>query len=128
MLGVLILGIAGVTLFFVTAPAPSDSADDLTALAPPVPDATVTPEAASAIEAAVAAATVTDTVTPVPTRVANNDTQFERVLRPLLQEAKRKRQAAAAADPTYWTRLDPRLNSTRLNSCCSGTAKRTSRR
>src|SRR5207237_404498 len=57
--------------------------------------------------------------TPIPTRVvvaaSSDETQFERVLHPLLLEAKRHRQANASADPTYWTRLDPRLNSTRLN-------------
>jgi hypothetical protein len=53
--------------------------------------------------------------TPSPTRVVTNDTQFERVLRPLLAEAKRRRLSAAAEDPAYWKRLDPKLNSTRLN-------------
>ncbi len=52
------------------------------------------------------------TATPRP---INNDTQFERVLRPLLVEAKHRRRANAAEDPAYWTRLDPKLNSTRLN-------------
>jgi hypothetical protein len=33
----------------------------------------------------------------------------------MLLEAKRRRQASAASDPTYWKRLDPRLNATRLN-------------
>src|SRR5579859_6488691 len=117
MLGVLIVSV-GVAAFVVTAPS-NESADDLTALAPPVPDSTVEPAstqdavAQQVVQAAVA--TVTETATAVPTRVVNNDTQFERVLRPMLLEAKRKRQAAAAADPTYWSRLDPRLNSTRLN-------------
>src|SRR5207237_4236049 len=39
----------------------------------------------------------------------------ERALHALLIEAKRHRVANAVAEPTYWTRLDPRLNSTRLN-------------
>ena len=52
---------------------------------------------------------------PSPTRLVTNDTQFERVLRPFLQEARRSRQAGAAEDPGYWKRLDPRLNSTRVN-------------
>ncbi len=50
-----------------------------------------------------------------PTSTAINESEFERVLHPLLLEAKRRRAAAAAQDPTYWTRLDPTLNSTRLN-------------
>jgi hypothetical protein len=33
----------------------------------------------------------------------------------MLLEAKKRRRANAAKDPTYWTRLDPHLNSTRLN-------------
>ena len=53
--------------------------------------------------------------TPSPVRTASNETQFERVLHALLLEAKRHRQANAAADPTYWTRIDPRLNAKRLN-------------
>ncbi len=52
---------------------------------------------------------------PSPTRVAGSDTQFERVLRPLLLEAKRHRKANAAEDPACWSRLDPSLNATRLN-------------
>jgi hypothetical protein len=47
--------------------------------------------------------------------VASDETQFERVLHPFLLEAKRHRQAGAASDPAYWTRLSPKLNSTRLN-------------
>lgn len=59
---------------------------------------------------------VTPTPKPSPTRVvASDETQFERVLHPFLLEAKRHRQANAADDATYWTRLSPRLNSTRLN-------------
>src|SRR5207253_1767579 len=50
-----------------------------------------------------------------PPRLLTSDTQFERVLHPLLLEAKRHRQANAAQEPTYWSRLDPRLNATRLN-------------
>ena len=52
---------------------------------------------------------------PSPTRVANDETQFERVLHPFLIEAKRHRQANAVDDPSYWTRLSPKLNATRLN-------------
>src|SRR5579859_241305 len=86
-----------------TAPA-NRPEDDLVALAPTPVDAP--PLAADAAQTTVSAA---------PTRVPSSDTQFERVLRPLLLEAKRHRQASAAADPTYWSRLDPRLNATRLN-------------
>jgi hypothetical protein len=32
-----------------------------------------------------------------------------------LPEARRRREAAAAGDPRYWTRVDPKLNATRLN-------------
>jgi hypothetical protein len=92
------------TTFFATAP--TDEAADNLGLAPvPVDD----PEAVAAEPAARPVPTL------VPTRVPSNDTQFERVLRPLLVEAKRRRQAAAAEDPAYWKRLDPRLNAARLN-------------
>src|SRR5207249_2095842 len=79
--------------------------DDLVALAPGPADTEVPVDAA---EAQV-------TPNPSPTRLVTNDTQFERVLRPLLLDAKHRRQANAAADPAYWTRLDPKLNATRLN-------------
>jgi len=62
-----------------------------------------------------AAATVTPRSSPTPVRAASSESEFERVLHPMLLEAKRHRQANAAADPSYWTRLNPRLNSTRLN-------------
>lgn len=86
-----------------TAPA-SAPEDDLVALAPALVQ-TELPVAAAAQAAP----------SPTAARLATNDTQFERVLRPLLLEAKRHRQANAAADPDYWTRLDPKLNATRLN-------------
>jgi hypothetical protein len=117
--GALITVIAVVGTLIFTAPT-YDSSEDLVALAPPVPTeplpaATDVPLAFAALPP-VAPAAATLVPTAVPTRVVvNNDTQFERVLRPLLLAAKRQRQAAAAADPTYWTRLDPRLNGTRLN-------------
>ena len=86
------------------APAPEENLP----LAPPADDATP----ASVSDAADVAATPR----PTPTNFAVvGDSQFERVLHPLLLEAKRHRQANAASDPTYWTRLDRRLNSTRLN-------------
>lgn len=114
---VIVLAVAGVVCaatVFATAPG-YRAEDDLVALAPE-PAATVEPVDASASEStstlAVAAA---PTATAVATRTVISDTQFERVLRPLLNDAKRRRQAQAADDPTYWTRNDPRLNSTRLN-------------
>src|SRR5437870_713058 len=89
----------------VTSPPAHRPEDDLVALAP-LPVETETP-------VDVASAEVTPSATP--TRLVSSDTQFERVLRPLLLEAKRHRQANAAADPAYWTRLNPKLNATRLN-------------
>ena len=53
--------------------------------------------------------------TPTHTPILSGESQFERALHALLIEAKRHRAAGAAADPTYWTPLDPKLNSTRLN-------------
>jgi len=41
--------------------------------------------------------------------------RFERLMRPFLTEARRRRESAAASDPRYWTRVDPKLNATRLN-------------
>jgi hypothetical protein len=79
--------------------------DDLVALAP-APMETEVPVAMAPAQAAQAASA---------TRVMSSDTQFERVLRPLLLEAKRHRKAYAAGDSAYWSRLDPRLNATRLN-------------
>jgi hypothetical protein len=99
--GTLVLGASLIT----TAPAYQPPEDDLVALAP-VPTESAAPVAAGGFQPSPSAS---------PTRLATNDTQFERVLRPLLLEAKRHRQANAADDPTYWTRLDPKLNSTRLN-------------
>jgi hypothetical protein len=90
--------------FFATAPS-YDAAENLTLAPVPVDD-----QEALAVEPA-----VLQVPTPPPTRAPTNDTQFERVLRPLLVEAKRRRQSAAADDPTYWKRLDPKLNSSRLN-------------
>ena len=78
--------------------------DDLVALAPAARDTEVQAEAASPPMPVAA-----------PTRPPSSDTQFERVLRPLLLEAKRHRQANAAEDSAYWSRLDPKLNATRLN-------------
>jgi hypothetical protein len=62
-------------------------------------------------------AAVASRITPIasPTRLVSGDSQFERVLRPLLREARNQRHSDALADPAYWTRLDPKLNSTRLN-------------
>src|SRR5216684_4036259 len=80
--------------------------DDLVALAPVAPADTEVPVVAEASQ---------PTPSASPTRLVTSDTQFERVLRPLLLEAKRHRQANAAEDSAYWSRLDPKLNATRLN-------------
>jgi hypothetical protein len=80
--------------------------DDLVALAP-APSLDPEPQ--------IVAEAVQPTPAPSPKRVVSSDTQFERVLRPLLLEAKRHRKANAAADAAYWSRLDPSLNATRLN-------------
>jgi hypothetical protein len=58
---------------------------------------------------------VTATPIPTPTSVAFNESEFERVLHPLLLEAKKRRRTNALSDPMYWKRLDPHLNATRLN-------------
>jgi hypothetical protein len=111
-----VAGVVCAATVFATAPG-YRAEEDLVALAPelaipaapldaPVSDSSPT----LAVEAAAA-----PTATVVATRTAPADTQFERVLRPLLNDAKRRRQAQAADDPSYWTRNDPRLNSTRLN-------------
>jgi hypothetical protein len=106
----LALGVVILVATLVTTAPSYDSVEDLAALAPPVPTNTAEPVLQIA---RVIATPVPATATPI--RAATNDTQFERVLRPLLLEAKRHRLANAAQDPTYWTRLDPRLNGTRLN-------------
>lgn len=59
------------------------------------------------------------TSTPAPTLQPSPTpeklSRFERLMRPFLNEARRRRQAEAAADPRYWARVDPQLNATRLN-------------
>jgi hypothetical protein len=97
----------------------SEPADDLAALAP-APADTLLPAAEVAApddtsQVAAAVATAQPLPTSAPTRLVSGDTQFERVLRPLLLDAARRRKLNAADDPNYWTRLDPKLNSTRLN-------------
>jgi hypothetical protein len=83
------------------APPPEDSL-------PLAPDVVVTTVAENTDQAI--------TPAPTPTHVATTDaSQFERVLHPLLLEAKRERYANAQNDPSYWRRLDPKLNSSRLN-------------
>jgi hypothetical protein len=82
----------------------------------PIPTDTVEPVGPVAVSVAETPETPrTPTPAPSPTPLAIDESQFERVLHPLLLEAKRRRLANAAKDPTYWTRLDPRLNATRLN-------------
>jgi hypothetical protein len=108
---IVVLGLAVVIGAFVVT-APSYEAADKLSLAP-VPLATGEPIATDVPRAAAVAAS--STVTPVPTRTTSDETEFERVLHPFLVDAKRRRAAAAAEEPGYWTRLDPKLNSTRLN-------------
>jgi hypothetical protein len=97
----------------------NEPTDDLAALAPAPADTprpvteVATPEDTAQVGTAVAADQPRPPATS--TRLVSGDTQFERVLRPLLLDAERRRQSNAAEDPTYWTRLDPKLNSTRLN-------------
>jgi len=106
-----ILFVAGIAATFLISTAPStQSQEDVVDLAPTPVD---TPEPVAAVVAGPAAPAAT--AVPSPTRVVTNDTQFERVLHPLLLDAIRHRQANAAEDPTYWKRVDPRLNATRLN-------------
>ena len=102
----LLVGVA-LLLGLLVAAAQTPSPEENLPLAPVLDD---TPEAVVAVDASVEPA-------PTPTRlpIAANESQFERVLHPLLNEAKRHRRASAAADPTYWKHLDPRLNATRLN-------------
>jgi hypothetical protein len=104
--------------FVATAQTPAPEEDLPLAPLPTVGEPTSTPEVAAVLVAAVPGSpTPAVTVTPAatPTRVAIDESQFERALHPLLLEAKRRRTASAARDPTYWTRLDPKQNSTRLN-------------
>lgn len=82
-------------------------------LAPPPADDQAT--AVAAVPAAALDAAAAPSPSPTPTPLAIDESQFERVLHPLLLAAKRQRAANAARDPKYWTRLDPRLNATRLN-------------
>ncbi len=113
--------------FVATAQTPAPEENLPLAPLPTVVQPVPTSAAIAAVQAVQAAATAVPVGTPAgvptaapalaatPTRVAIDESEFERVLHPLLLEAKRRRVAAAAKDPTYWTRLDPKLNSTRLN-------------
>jgi len=57
-----------------------------------------------------------ETTEPPPRANARSkESNFERILRPFLKESHRARTARAAADPSYWTRVDRRLNANRLN-------------
>jgi hypothetical protein len=106
LVAVVVVGGSAFALTAAQVPAPEENIP----LAPPEP--TATPLADAPLSDAPSA---TPEASPTPLLQASNESQFERVLHPLLLEAKRRRQAAAAEDPTYWTRLDPRLNATRLN-------------
>ena len=103
----LALGASVVAATLITS-APAYQREEGLPLAPAVEETPPPPEA-----------DVTDVATappaPSPTPVASDETQFERVLHPFLLEAKRHRQAHAIDDASYWTRLSPKLNSTRLN-------------
>ncbi|MBV9545666.1 MAG: LCP family protein [Chloroflexi bacterium] len=93
-----------------SAPAPVQTEDPELALAPSVPT-----DVPSAVPTTAADQTAHTQPTAAPTAAAYVGTQFERILRPFLAEASRRRQARAAADPNYWTRIDPKLNASRLN-------------
>lgn len=85
--------------------------DPAVVLAPPGPT-----DVATDLAAASTAPTLPTAPTPLPTAARPIDgTRFERLLRPFLEETRRRRQARAAADPQYWERVDPRLNATRIN-------------
>jgi hypothetical protein len=110
--------------FVATAQTPAPEEDLPLAPVPTIEQPTPAPDIAArsvteggrVAQVAAGTPTAVPTPAPTPTRVAAIDeSQFERVLHPLLLEAKRRRAAAAARDPAYWTRLDPKLNSTRLN-------------
>ena len=62
-----------------------------------------------------AEATAVPTPEVPPTPQPEKASRFERLMRPFLNEALRRRQQQAAADPRYWIRVDPKLNATRLN-------------
>ncbi len=105
---VVVLGAALVLGGFVVT-APAYEAADRLALAPAPIGSDDDPGTLVAAEATRPA------VTPLPARLPSDETQFERVLHPFLVDAKRRRTAAAADQSNYWTRLDPKLNATRLN-------------
>jgi hypothetical protein len=113
----LALGVVGVVLVgSLIAAAQVPAPEENLPLAPIPTEVAPTPASTQAAIAAISTiAAGTSTPAPSPTPIASDESQFERVLHPLLLEAKRRRLANAAKDPTYWTRLDPRLNSTRLN-------------
>jgi hypothetical protein len=78
----------------------------------PALDPAVAPTQAPVAPTRVPAAPPAAGVTPTP---AERTTRFEKLMRPFLTEALRRRQAQAFADPRYWNRVDPELNRTRLN-------------
>ena len=116
-LGLVLVVLVGAFVATAQTPAPEEDLPlaPVPTLEQPTPGPAVA-QAAAGIQAPAATPTAAVTPAPTPTRVAAVDeSEFERVLHPLLLEAKRRRAAAAATDPSYWTRLDPKLNSTRLN-------------
>jgi len=117
-LGAALVVLVGAFVATAQTPAPEEDLPLAPVLTPePPPTAAVVARAESAQVAPGAGTSSSAAPTPAatPTRVALDESQFERVLHPLLLEAKRRRAAGAAKDPSYWTRLDPQLNSTRLN-------------
>jgi len=99
---VVVLALAAIVIAAVPPPSP-EAAEVM--LAPPVATAGVGQLALDA--------DATLTVGPTPHPI--DGTRFERLLRPFLEEARRRRQARAAADPTFWQRVDPHLNAARIN-------------
>jgi LytR_cpsA_psr family len=116
-LGTALVVLVGAFVATAQTPAPEEDLPLAPVLTPePQPAAALAAQQPQASQVAPASQPTPSTASaPTPTRVALDESQFERVLHPLLLEAKRRRAAGAAKDPTYWTRLDPKLNSTRLN-------------
>jgi hypothetical protein len=81
-------------------------------LEPTAVSAALPTEAPAVLPTAAPAATSVPQAPPTPVQ---RMTRFERLMRPFLAESRRRRTAAAAADPRYWTRVDPELNAWRLN-------------
>jgi hypothetical protein len=85
------------------------------AYVPEDPEVVLAPPEPTAAAAAAAAGLPAPAPTPVASPRPIDGTRFERLLRPFLEETRRRRLARAAADPGYWQRVDPRLNASRIN-------------